>query len=144
MCLINELQINLMGCDIANYLVEDIPFVRLKSHNKLPFKDRNFDIIMFNDMLHHTSFENQEKLITEGLRIAKKIVIFEVNPTILGNIFDFLLNKIHNPRMAIPLTFRTAVEWHNLFKKMGIKYQDKKVIRPLFYPFLHIGFLLKK
>jgi len=130
----------LVGCDIENYLLTDIPFIKLKSLNKLPFNNKAFDVAMFNDVLHHTSFNNQEALISDSLRVAATAFIFELNPTWLGKMLDFLINKIHNPRMNIPFTYRTPAGWQNIFKKMGLKYEIKNVKSPFWYPFRHIAY----
>src|SRR6187431_2474793 len=49
-------EIKILGCDIENYLVRDIPFILMKSTTKLPFKKQSFDVVMLNDMLHHTTY----------------------------------------------------------------------------------------
>lgn len=141
-CLADEYNLKLTGCDIMNYLAVDIPFVKMKSIYKLPFKDKSFDFVIVNDVLHHTSFGNQEKLIKEALRISKSVLIFEVQPTLSGKIFDFILNKIHNSEMDIPFTFRDSQKWFLVFDKLKIKYHSKRVSRPVFYPFQHIAFKL--
>lgn len=140
----NQFKLNLTGCDVMSYLTENIPFIKMKSEDKLPFRTKSFDIAMFNDVLHHTSFATQQKLLVEALRVADKVLIFEVKPTIVGIIADYLLNKVHNKNMNIPFTFRTVGGWQALFKSLGIKYGSLEVKRPLFYPFSHIVFYLQK
>src|SRR5260221_12795679 len=73
--------IDVTGCDMLNYLQVDLPFIQMHAENKLPFKQNSFDIIMFNDVLHHTAKDNQEKLLQEALRAGDKVLIFEVQPT---------------------------------------------------------------
>jgi len=130
----------LVGCDIENYLLVDIPFTKLRSLNKLPFKNKEFDVAMFNDVLHHTSFNNQKALINESLRVATNTLLFELKPTWLGKRLDLLINKIHNPRMNIPFTYRKPEEWEKLFKNMDLKYELKTVKSPFWYPFSHIAY----
>lgn len=132
------------GCDIINYLKYDIPYVEMGLEDKLPFKKKIFDIVMFNDVLHHMELKNQKKLIQEALRIADNVLIFEVQPTYTGKIFDYVLNKIHNPIMRIPLTFRSTEAWIILFKTLGVNYKIRYVKKPFFYPFLHIAFCINK
>lgn len=64
---------------------------------------------MFNDVLHHTSFTNQESLLIDALSKGGTVLIFEVQPTLAGKFADFLINKIHSPEMDIPFTFRIKV-----------------------------------
>ena len=142
--LIKNLNIQTTGCDIQNYLKVNIPFSQMISETILPFKKNSFDCVMLNDVLHHMSFDKQELLIQECLRIAPKVLIFEDEPTLVGKSADFLINKFHNFTMPVPLTFRSNQQWKNLFKKLDIDYTFKKINQPLFYPFNHQAFLLKK
>ena len=139
----NELKVKLEGCDIDDYLSQDIKFTKMSRGNKLPFKNRSFDVVMFNDVLHHMSKKNQIDLIKESLRVGKKVLIFEVNPTFVAKIFDLFLNKIHNPRMNIPFTFRSIDDWQSLFEEEGYRAQVKIIRRPLLYPFSHVAFNIK-
>lgn len=132
------------GCDTLEYLTENIKFKLIKKENSLPFKNQEFDTAMFNDVLHHIPYSIQEQLITDALRVAKQVLIFEVQPTIIGKISDYLINKIHNPSMRISLTFRTIGEWKKIFVKNKIKYEVQLVKTPLFYPFSHAAFRLRK
>ncbi len=128
------------GCDIQNYLKYKIPFTQMLSEDSLPFKGKTFDVIMFNDVLHHTAKENQQKLIKDALRVADKVLIFEVQPTLWGKTFDYILNNIHYKNLNIPFTFRTNEEWVSLFANLQAKYEMQKVRKPFFYPFLHTAF----
>lgn len=142
--LTKDLDIGLVGCDIDKYLTHKIKFVKMKTVGKLPFSDKSFDVAMFNDVLHHTEKDNQQKLINEALRVAKKVVVFEVDPTISGVIFDYIMNKIHHFKMHIPFAFRKDDEWRKLFKKNDYKYKIMHVKKPLLYPFKHVAYLLTK
>lgn len=137
------LKVTVSGCDIEEYLIEKIPFKKMEAHDKLPFKDKSFDTVMFNDVLHHTDYENQKKLLKEAERVTKKqILAFELRPTLSGKLADFLINKIHYIRMNIPFTYRTTSEWKSLFEDLGFKYEAKEVRKPFLYPFSHIAFRL--
>lgn len=138
----NLFKIKITGCDRDKYLRRDIDFKNMLSDYLLPFKTMEFDVAMFNDVLHHTTHENQIKLINESLRVAKKSLIFELKPTLTGNILDFVLNKIHNFRMDIPYTYRNETEWENLFNKNNIRYKKRLVVSPLLYPFSHVAYML--
>lgn len=134
--------IKVTGCDIENYLQKNIPFVAITKEAVLPFHNNSFDAVMFNDVLHHMNFSTQEKLIKEALRVSKRVLIFEDEPTILGSITDWVINKFHNLFMPLPLTFRHHIQWAQLFDSMNIKYEFKKVRKQLFYPLNHESFLL--
>lgn len=141
--LIKQFNIQITGCDILSYLIEPIPFVKMSSENKLPFKDNSFNAVMFNDVLHHMEKYDQIKIIKEALRISAKVLIFEDKPTFFGKLADVLANILHNLRMNVPLTFREKSEWENLFKRLGVNYEAIELPRPFFYPFSHIAFVLK-
>jgi len=142
--LIKDLDIDLIGCDIDKYLAHKIKFVKMKKVGILPFDDETFNVAMFNDVLHHTEKDNQLNLLNEALRVSKQVVIFEVDPTVSGIIFDFIMNRIHHFRMNITFTFRTNDEWRKLFKKNKFKYKVKHVQKPFLYPFKHVAYLLTK
>ncbi len=133
-----------IGCDIINYLIRDIEFKKMKKDSKLPFNNKGFDISMFNDVLHHMPKNVQRKMLSEALRVSKKVLIFEVQPTIPGTVFDFILNKIHNFSMNIPFTFRKTQDWIKVFEDLKCNHKVISVDRPIFYPFSHIAFVLTK
>lgn len=137
--------VTITGCDINNYLRRDIKFVKMAYKDKLPLPRNSFDTTMLNDVLHHVEWNNQERLLRESLRVSKKVLLFEVQPTLVGKLCDYLLGKIYYKNMLIPFTFRTSSEWEALFKKLRIRgWKTKHVKRPFFYPFSHIAFCLEK
>ena len=100
---------------------------------------------MLNDVLHHVEWDNQERLLREALRVSKKVLLFEVQPTLVGKLCDYILGKIYYKNMLIPFTFRTSSQWETLFKRLPIRrWKTKKVKRPFFYPFSHVAFCLEK
>ncbi len=132
------------GCDIENYLIEPINFKLQTDPHVIPFKNNTFDIGLFNDVLHHIDFNGQKILIKESMRVSKKVLIFELIPGIINKTGDYVLNKIHNPNMKIPFTYRDIDGWKSLFKNLGYKCQTVMVKKPKFYPFSHVGFVLSK
>lgn len=143
-CLEDKLKVKMTGCDIINYLQRDLPFLKMKKINNLPVKDSSFDAVMFNDVLHHTEYENQIILLKESLRVSKKILIFELKPTLKARFFDYILNKAYEKEMNIPFAYRSRQEWLELFKSLKVKIQIKEARQPWFYPFNHIAFCLNK
>lgn len=137
------LDIQITGCDILNYLEVNLPFKKMATPKKLPFMDDSFEFVMLNDVLHHMDYPTQIDALTEAIRVAKKIIIFEEKPTIKAKMFDYLLNKIHNAEMNIPLAFRTKNDWVKLFKSLGYRFEAKEVSAPAWYPFSHLAFQLR-
>lgn len=140
---IENFKISVTGCDVVNDLVFDIPFYRISKNDRLPFKNKSFDLAMLNDVLHHVDKSHQTHIIKEALRVAGKVLIFEAEPTLSAKIFDTILNKLHYSSLNTPLTFRSASAWQELFSSMKLKYIIKKVERPFWYPFSHIAMRLK-
>lgn len=133
-----------LGCDIQNYLLRKIKFKKIGPDNRLPFPDNSFDLALFNDVLHHIDYKDQTKLIEESLRIAKETLIFELKPTTISKLLDFLINKIHNPKILFTFAYRTERGWEKLFKENGITYEKRSVSTPFYYPFSHVAYKLTK
>lgn len=131
------------GCDVKNYLMYKIPFIKIKD-NKFPIKDNFYDSALLNDVLHHINKDNQVEVIKEAARIAKKLFIFEFEPTFIGKLTDIVLNKLHYGDLNDPLALRTKDEWQKLFKNLNFKVESVKLSRPFWYPFSHIAFMLTK
>lgn len=138
------LKVKISGCDTDKYLLRNIHYKNMSSDNQIPFKSNQFNIAMFNDVLHHTSYKTQIKLIKDSLRVANEVFIFELIPTLRGKLLDYLLNKIHNPRMNIPFTYRRQKDWEKLFRNNSINYDKRQVKTPWFYPFSHVAYRIFK
>ena len=131
------------GTDLLDYRKREFPFKLMTAKTKLPFTDNEFDICMFNDALHHC--DDQESLLIESIRVAKRILIFEMEPTIIAKIAEVLINQIHNPTMNIPFNIRPLEEWQNIFDRMNFNYECRRLKKPSFlYPFVNFSFNLTK
>lgn len=142
--IIKDLKVKVIGCDVENYLLFEIPFYLISKKGKLPFKKHFFDSAMLNDVLHHVDKSYQIDMLKEALRVAKKVLIFEAEPTLSAKIVDTIINKFHYHSLEAPLTFRSASSWKELFGLLGLKYTVKKVERPFWYPFSHIAMEIEK
>lgn len=135
--------LQIQACDVKNYLIyDDIEFKKIVG-GKLPDFKHKFDTAFLNDVLHHIPKEKQAELIMNALVVANRILIFEMKPTKLAKIFDFILNKLHYGALDTPLSFRKVYEWKNLFKKLKLQSRVIEVKKPFWYPFSHIAFLIK-
>src|SRR3989304_3762896 len=65
-----EIKLNICGVDILRYS-PDFKFFLIKG-NHLPFKKKKFNFAIFNDVLHHMSYQNKQILIKEALRVSNK------------------------------------------------------------------------
>lgn len=138
-----ELGVKITGCDVKKYLIYNIPFVKVNG-DKLPFPKQSFDVVLFNDVLHHIEKPKQEQVLKEALRVGKNVFIFEYEAGVGGKILDIVLNKFHYDDLAVPLTFRNAKEWKQLFKKLSASCKYIKLKRAFWYPFTHIVFKVSR
>ncbi len=120
---------NVTGTDILDYNKVGLDFKQMKGDGELPFGDNSFDVVMFNDMLHHVSKGLQFLFIKEALRIGKKVLIFELKPTSYAKFTDWFANKMHNWKMNIPLTQRTLGEWEAMFNEHKIHFKSVEIKR---------------
>ena len=63
-----------IGVDIMDCGTNFVEKVIIKN-NKLPFPDKCFDVVTFNDSMHH--IKEQKQILREAKRVGKKIVLFE-------------------------------------------------------------------
>lgn len=141
--LMEDFSVTITGCDVRNYLIYNIPFMKIKA-GKLPVKDHSFDTILLNDVLHHIDKNKQTEILTETVRVARKLLIVEAEPTFMGKVADIILNKYHYGNLKTPLSFRTKAEWQRIFKSLSLKSKAIKIKKPFWYPFSHIAFLVTK
>ncbi|MCK4669657.1 MAG: class I SAM-dependent methyltransferase [Nanoarchaeota archaeon] len=135
---------DLVGTDIQSYLKKNIKFRHMSKKDALDFKDKEFYLGLFIDVLHHIPFEIQSKLIKDALRVCSEVIIIEVKPTLTAKAIDYLINQIHNPEMPILLTHRTKRNWIKLFKANNISFKSYKVKKPIFfYPVSNYLFHIK-
>jgi ubiquinone/menaquinone biosynthesis C-methylase UbiE len=139
-----RLKCTVTGTDVLNYVETPITFAKMKTPDKLPFKDVTFDFAMLNGVLHHIDADVQSKVLLEGLRVAKYLLIFDDQPSWRSRWICFVLNKIHEPRMYLPETFRSDNQWSAMFKKLNLNFEFSKVELPWWYPLPHIAFRVWK
>ena len=132
----------IVGTDVLDYRKRNIPFEIMTDKYSLPFKDNEFDVAMFNDSLHHC--DDQEVLLKEATRVAKKVLIFEMEPTLIAKILEVCLNRIHNPLMNIPFNIKTLEDWRSYFTRLNFDFEYRKIKKLFFYPFNNFVFVLKR
>ena len=115
-------KIKIFGTDVLDYS-PPFSFKKIKN-NKLDFKDKEFNVTVLNDVLHHIPKDNQIEIIKEALRVSDKVLIFEVANDFAGKLVDIITNKIHDSRINLPLTMRNIEKWNNLFRKNHIKFKS--------------------
>lgn len=138
--LAERFDLNLTGTDIADYREKHIPFVPMTGTTLL-LPDRSFDRAFFNDVLHHST--EQRLLLAEAVRVAEKVLIFEIEPGFLIRLFDPTVNWFHHQAMPVPLAFRSSEEWRKVLAEWGLKAEVQAIGRPRWwYPFRHIVIII--
>lgn len=122
-----NLDIELTGTDVLNYN----PGFKFKiiENNRIPFKNKEFDSAMLNDVLHHIPMNRQIDIIKEAIRVSDKVLIFEVADTFSGKIVDIITNKLNDLRVKLPLSMRRLDGWIKLFKENNINFEYKIIGR---------------
>lgn len=121
---------NVHGIDIIDMNLTNLPH-KIFDGSNIPYENKCFDYALFIGVLHH--LENQEQLLNEASRVTKsKIIIFEdIYKDPLGKLWvkirDILGNIPEEPNMNFALNFRSDAEWENLFEKLGLKIEHKKI-----------------
>lgn len=128
--------------DVLDYRKRDVSFRLMKGKDKLPFNNGEFDTCVFNDALHHC--EHQVEILNEASRVARRILIFEMEPTFIARLLDIMINQIHNRKMPIPLNIKSSQEWRNYFKGAGFDFEFRRIKRPFFYPFINFAIKLER
>ena len=124
----------LCGTDIQNYLKRNIKFRKIRGGYILNFDNKEFDIGLIIEVLHHIPFDMQIRLVKEALRVCSEVLIIEDKPTSVAKIIDYLINKIHNTKMPITLTFRAKEEWADLFNENNMPFKFYNVKTDFYYP----------
>ena len=127
---------SIKGTDILDYCKKEIPFTIMKKEDELPFRDKEFDIAMLNDVLPHCN--NWQGILKEAQRVASRVLIFVVEPSFLVKIWDIVIDKIYHPDMNLAINIKTAEEWKVLFRDLD--FEVRKAKTSFWYPFRHFAF----
>lgn len=60
--------------DVIDWNIVDLPFMLFDGEN-IPFQDKEFDVALLIDTLHHS--EKEGVLLEEVMRVAKKVIVLE-------------------------------------------------------------------
>ena len=132
----NKFNCDMHCADVIKKLNYDMPFVYIVDF-KTPYENKEFDVALLIDTLHHVKKDDQAKLIKEAERIAKNVLIFE-SGGFFAPFIDIVLNTFTN--MSNPLSFRSLEEWIKFLPN----YYCYKIDKPFYYPLKQYFFELKK
>jgi len=95
--------------------------------NKIPFKDKEFDVAIIFYVLHHT--KDPDQVLMEAKRVARRLLIKEdLYTSSWQKRFVFLIDSILNLEFAgHPHSNRKHEEWQDTFKRLGLRMVECKV-----------------
>ncbi len=123
-------------CDGTEYSNRDgsLPFLRKTEDGIIPAENASFDTVLLVFVLHHLETrELQEGLLAEAARVTRKrVIVVEDTPGSpwdhgMNRLFDWSLNVGHG--IPIPFTFRSAAEWPDAFRRIGLRMHHAETFR---------------
>jgi SAM-dependent methyltransferase len=101
-----------------------------------PFSDKSFDVVMFVDVLHHTS--DPTRLLHEARRVARTSIIIKDHaldgpfaaPTL--RFMDWVGNERHG--VALPYNYWRPDQWDRCFRSLSLVVEESRT-RIGLYPF---------
>jgi len=113
-----------LGLDIIDNRVVEIPFRRYDGNNLSFLKDNSYDAVLINFVLHHC--QNPLELLKESKRVSKEIIVLYEN--IPEGIFSKIFCYFHGVSFACFFQknanrgkFLKREEWEEEFEKLGLK-----------------------
>lgn len=124
------------GIDINKSMIEycsaQFPDAAWECYNSLPYPypDDYFEFCIIEHVLHHlNSYAEICSLLTESLRIARKVIICE--PLQSDNRFLYFMNSFYWRITDGGKVYLTYAEFHSLFNSIEAKLKWEKVTEPL-------------
>jgi SAM-dependent methyltransferase len=114
--------VRITGVDVLRRDSSYIP-VELFDGSRLPYADRQFDVVMMIDVLHHAS--QQEVLLKETVRVAKRAVMIKdhiVHGPLAIETLRFM-DWVGNARygVALPYSYWTEAQWQEHFARLTLR-----------------------
>jgi len=118
---------NITGVDVLVRGNSKIPVQQFDGVH-LPFGDKDFDVVLFVDVLHHT--EKKLELLREAARVARKGIVIKDHVTHgwfsfqVLKFMDYVGNCHHG--VALPYLYWTAEEWQRAFAATGLQVEQSR------------------
>jgi ubiquinone/menaquinone biosynthesis C-methylase UbiE len=125
--------VSIVGLDRLSFAQGRGPLV-LYGGGAVPFRDRSFDTVLLAFVLHHCE-DGGRTALTEARRVARRqILVLEdayehLLERQLTRWVDRVLNRLEDPRIPVPLHFRTAAAWQRLFTESGLFVDAMRTVR---------------
>ena len=97
--------------------------VRQFDGKTIPFESSSFDLVMFVDVLHHTT--NPAALLAEAARVTKRYILLKdhFRTGFLGGVtlrfMDWIGNVHHG--VVLPYNYLSESEWNKTYEKVGLR-----------------------
>jgi ubiquinone/menaquinone biosynthesis C-methylase UbiE len=125
--------VRVFGLETLSYRRRRLPLA-LYCGRRAPFRDRSFDCVVINFVLHHCE-DGGLAVLEEARRLARRrIVLLEDSydhllERVVIRAVDKTLNWLENPAVPVPYRFRPSWEWKELFGRLGLRLSAWKRIR---------------
>jgi SAM-dependent methyltransferase len=106
---------------------QDTPVpVRAFDGETLPYTDGSFDVVLFVDVLHHTT--NPDVLLREACRVATQAVLIKDHTRngLMAGATLRLMDRVGNAHHGVPLpyNFQTRREWMDTLARAGLRIES--------------------
>lgn len=117
--------ISVTGVDVIDFGVRDTA-VRVKVYDgkKLPYKNKQFDVVISYHVLHHT--DNPISLLHECIRVCGKTLllvepVFRFRAEIFGmSVMDWLFNVWKDRKISMTYAYKSKREWMRAIESQGL------------------------
>ena len=114
--------VQIQGVDVLARPTSHIP-VDLFDGVKLPYGDREFDVVMMVDVLHHAA--RQDQLLEEMVRVSKRLLVVK-DHSLRGLLarrtlafMDWVGNARHG--VALPYSYWTPTQWDRAYSRLELR-----------------------
>jgi len=119
--------LRIRGVDVLPRAESHIP-VDMFDGRTLPFTDREFDVVMMVDVLHHAS--DQRRLLREMVRVSKRTVVIKdhiVRGALAWRTLVFM-DWVGNARygVALPYAYWTKAQWDTAYADVGLRVSESR------------------
>jgi SAM-dependent methyltransferase len=133
-CLIMEMRpdVSIEGIDVLVRSGTPIPVTHFDGRT-MPYRDGSFDVVMFVDVLHHTT--DPMALLREAKRVGRMELIkdhfqegFLARPTLRA--MDWLGNAHHG--VSLPYNYWSKAQWDKAFDELGLSFKQTNIALGLY------------
>ncbi|MDO8436516.1 MAG: methyltransferase domain-containing protein, partial [bacterium] len=112
--------------DVVDWNITDLPLVLFDGEN-IPFDDKEFDVALLLDVLHHS--EKEDAVIFEAMRVAKKVIVLEeIHENRYMNIWANISDNFQWFLYGMPVAahHRNKEQWIAFLKRFCVKIRYEK------------------